>query len=162
VPVSRSPSFCVKNRSSYAACDSSSSRNARFAKWYRVAKRLNMFKKHAGDWTELRKLTPAPWEIDYHADPNEPDGLDRWQRMDETIKGALEILKRAQEDRVTYVMFLHGSSTSRPGATTHRSQIRKLMRSKEATPYVIRNDCIQHPSVFVAAIRPKFETNPLE
>ena len=114
-----------------------------------------MFKKYTGDWTDLRKL--APCEIDYHADPNERDGLGYWERMDETFKGALEILKHAQEDGHTYVMFRHGSSTSRWGATTHRSQIRKLMRSKEATPYIIRKDCIQHRSVFVAAIRPKLE-----
>lgn len=31
---------------------------------------------------------------------------------------------------------------------------RSVMRIKEATPYVVRAHCIQHPSVFVAAIRP--------
>src|ERR1035437_9916430 len=57
-------------------------------------------------------------------------------------------------------MFLHGWSTSRPGNTTSRSQVRKLMQSKESTPYIVRRDCIQHDTVFVAAIRPlKFGSN---
>jgi hypothetical protein len=59
----------------------------------------------------------------------QPDGLDYWQRMDETSKEELEILKQAQQDGETYVMFRHGSSTSRLGATTHRSQIRKRMQA---------------------------------
>jgi hypothetical protein len=114
-----------------------------------------MFKKYTGDWTDLRKLTPAPCEIDdYHVDPNEPDGLTYGEHMDKTFKEALETLKQKQEDGEIYVMFRHGSSTSRRGATTHRSQIRKLMRSKEATPFIIRKNCIQHAAVFVAAIRP--------
>jgi hypothetical protein len=29
-----------------------------------------------------------------------------------------------------------------------------LMRSKDATPFIIRRDCIEHPSRFVDAIRP--------
>jgi hypothetical protein len=116
-----------------------------------------MFKKYARDWTDFRKLlTPAPIEVDYHADPNEPDGLAYHERMQNACKHTLETLKQAQEDGVVYVMFRHGWSTSRRGATTYRSQIRKLMRSREATPYIIRKNCIQHPSVFVAAIRPKF------
>ena len=41
----------------------------------------------------------------------QPDGLDYWQRMDETSKEELEILKQAQRDGETYVMFRHGSST---------------------------------------------------
>ena len=115
-----------------------------------------MFKTYAGNWTDLRTvLTPAPIEIDYHHNPNEHDGLAYWQRMDEAYTGALEILKQAQRDGNSYVMFRHGWSTSRPGATTYRPQIRKLMRSKEATPYIVRKNCIQHWSVFVAAIRPK-------
>jgi hypothetical protein len=76
-----------------------------------------MFKKYEGDWTDLRtRLKPPPVEVDdYHPDSNEFDGLDYWQRMDRTCKRALEILKQAQEDSETYVMFRHGSSTSRRG-----------------------------------------------
>jgi hypothetical protein len=115
-----------------------------------------MFKKYAGDWTDLRKLlTPAPLEVDYHANPNEHDGLAYHERMEQAYQRALAILKQAQENGEHYVMFRHGWSTSRRGAITYRSQVRKLMRSREATPYTIRKDCIQHPSVLVAAIRPK-------
>jgi hypothetical protein len=124
--------------------------------YFRSAFSFGMFKRYTGCWADLRKqLTPAPLEVDYHHDLNEPDGLAFYERMAETYKGALEILKQAHKDGVTYVMFRHGSSTPRRGATTHRSQIRRLMRSKEATPYVIRKECIQHRSVFVAAIRSK-------
>jgi hypothetical protein len=116
-----------------------------------------MFKKYQGNWTDLReRLKPAPCEVDYHADSNEPDGLAYHERMDRAYHEALESLKEAQADGVPWVMFRHGSSTSRRGAITYRSQIRKLMRSKETTPYIIRRECIQHSSVFVAAIRPKF------
>jgi len=67
---------------------------------------------------------------------------------------ALEALKNAQLNKLDYVVFTHGWSTSRPGTITSRSHVRKLMRSREATPYIIRRNCIQHHSVFVAAIRP--------
>ncbi len=66
---------------------------------------------------------------------------------------ALDNLKRAYERGVKYVIFTHESF--RPGRTTACSHVRKLMRSKDATPYIIRSKCIQHISVFVAAIRPK-------
>jgi hypothetical protein len=68
---------------------------------------------------------------------------------------AFEALRGAHEQGAKYVLFTHGSSTSRLGKTTARSQVRGLMRSKEATPYILRSKCIQHDTVFVAAIRPK-------
>ena len=64
-------------------------------------------------------------------------------------------LKAAQEARRPYVMFIHGWSTSRRGQTTARSVVRGFIRSKEATPLVVRADCIQHKTVFIAKIRPK-------
>jgi hypothetical protein len=42
---------------------------------------------------------------------------------------------------------------SRPGKTTARSVVRGFMRSKEATPFVVKVDCIQHNTVFIAKIR---------
>jgi hypothetical protein len=67
---------------------------------------------------------------------------------------ALKALKNAYTSGVTWVLFRHGSSTSmgwkRP---TARSEVRGLMRSKDATPYIIRAQCIQHPSVFLARIK---------
>jgi hypothetical protein len=65
----------------------------------------------------------------------------------------LETLKEAQETGEKWVMFIHGWSGSRQ--TTSRSQIRGLMRSAGATPYIVRSECIQHDSVFIAAIRQK-------
>ena len=67
---------------------------------------------------------------------------------------ALSALVEAQRSGKKYVLLTHGSTTSRIGKMTARSQVRKLLRSKEATPYVIRRESIQHDSVFVAAIRP--------
>ena len=74
--------------------------------------------------------------------------------MGEVYETALDALVKAYEDGVEYVLFTHGYSTSRPGQTTARSTVRALMRSKEATQYIIRRDCIQNNAVFVAAIRP--------
>jgi len=65
-------------------------------------------------------------------------------------------LKAAQQKGRSYVMFVHGSSTSRVGKTTARSQVRGFMRSKAATPLIIRKHCVQHETVFVAKIRLPF------
>ena len=66
---------------------------------------------------------------------------------------ALDALKSAYENGKQHVIFTHGASTSGPGKTTSRSQVLKLMRSPVATPYIIRGDCVQHATVFIAAIR---------
>ena len=110
-----------------------------------------MFKKGFGDWTQYRKL-PNSREVDLHFGQRE-EGLFR-ENMDQNYDLALRELTEAQQQGVQYVIFLHGSSTSRPGKTTTRSQVRKLMRSPAATPYIRRGECIQHESIFVAAIRP--------
>jgi len=73
---------------------------------------------------------------------------------------ALAALKEAYEHGVRYVLFTHGWSTSEGWRqTTARSVVRTLMRSRAATPYIVRRECIQHNSAFVAAIRPK-ESRP--
>jgi hypothetical protein len=74
--------------------------------------------------------------------------------MDEVHSEALNALKLAQENGAKYIIFTHAWSTSRLGKTTARSVVRSLMRSPEATPYIVRRDCVQHDTVFVAAIRP--------
>jgi hypothetical protein len=53
-------------------------------------------------------------------------------------------LQKAQKKGRPYIMFVHGSSTSRPGKTTARSVVRQFMRSPDATPLIERNGCIQH------------------
>src|SRR5262245_681818 len=67
-------------------------------------------------------------------------------------------LEEAHAKQTRYVMFIHGSSTSYGWKqSTARSMLRAAMRSAEATPYITRRECIQHETVFVAAIRPKPE-----
>jgi len=115
-----------------------------------------MFKKEYRDWVEYRKL-PGLLEHDFHRfnpDPNAPK-LPHYELMDNVYKEALEVLKKAHDQGKQFVLFTHGWSTSRMGETTTRSQIRKLMRGKDATPYILRKNSIQHDSVFVAAIRSK-------
>ena len=110
-----------------------------------------------GDWTQYRKLGRVD-EIDCHLGPQRD--RDGWRQtsfhelMDGVREEALEALQLAQEAGYQWVLFTHGRSSSRPGKATCRSVIRKLMRSKSATPFIVRCKCIQHESVFVAAIRP--------
>ena len=120
-----------------------------------------MFKRGYGNWIDYRNLVPPPLEIDYHAGEGENDGLDYWQRMSAVPGGVLKILRKAQDSGDKWVMFRHGCSTSRPDKTTCRSQIRACMRSPDATPFIIRKECIQHYSVFVAAIRAKVGRVPM-
>jgi hypothetical protein len=116
-----------------------------------------MFKKGVGNWTQYREL--HPWEVDFHyekpRDFEGPRGTSYEDLMEKVWREALEALKDAHEYGTRYVLFTHGSSTSRPGRTTARSMVRKLMRSAYATPFILRRECIQHETVFLAAIRPK-------
>ena len=116
---------------------------------------MSKFKLGVGDWVQYRQL-PEVQELDLHFAgqkfPSEP----YWERMDQIYAYVLNTLKAAyQGGRVKHLLITHGASTSHPGTTTSRSQVRKLMRSKDATPYIVRKDCIQHGSVFVAAIKSK-------
>ena len=112
-----------------------------------------MFKEGRGDWTQYRKF-PGLVEVDFHYADFGRREAPYWEAMDDIWATALEALKSAFEDGKCFVLFSHGWSTSRLGKTTARSQVRGLMRSTNATPYIVRNQCIQHESVFVAAIRP--------
>ena len=113
------------------------------------------FKRESGNWIRYREL-PSVVEVDFHLSGEErtPGMFGYWEAMSQCHETALESLKAAQEAGDGYVLFTHGSSTSKRGKMTERSMVRSLMRSPEATPYIIRSDCIQHDSVFVAAIRP--------
>lgn len=110
------------------------------------------FKMESGDWTRYKEL-PSCVEVDFHWSDGGAREVPYWEAMEQVSEVALESLKKAQNDGTRYVLFTHGWSTSRQGQITARSQVRKLMRSPAATPYVIRKECIQHDSVFVAAIR---------
>ena len=104
------------------------------------------------DWTTFRDL-PLAVEVDFHrADRDGPYLYE--DKMVEVWDDALAALKRAHRLGLRYVIFRHGRSTSGPGRTTARSQVRKLISDPASTPYVVRRDCIQHESVFVASLRP--------
>ena len=112
---------------------------------------MGAFKRENGDWLKYREL-PGLCEVDFHwADGQRKKPY--WEVMEDVRGVVLNSLAKAQEEGKQYVLFTHGLSTSGPGKTTARSQIRVLMRSKDATPYIDRKKCIQHESVFVAAIR---------
>ena len=110
------------------------------------------FKKEYGNWTKYKKL-PNVCEVDFHWCSNGPSHGYQ-ESMEKVKKVTLSNIKSAYENgKIEYIIFTHGSSTSRPGSTTSRSQVRGVMRSKDATPYIDRKRCIQHDSCFVAAIR---------
>lgn len=92
-------------------------------------------------------------EIDLHW--SEPGGFHVYAESIEAVYSlAIHGLKKAQQGGKLRLLFRHGASTSRPGNTTARSQVRKAISSKEATPFILRNKSIQHHAVFLAAIRP--------
>jgi hypothetical protein len=114
-----------------------------------------LFKKEYRNWTEYRNL-PNVQEVDLHLSKFGPH--DFWSSMEKVKSRTLDAIKSACEGgQVKFVLFTHGWSTSRRGRTTARSQVRSVMRSKDATPFIDRKRCIQHDSVFVAAIRPRRE-----
>lgn len=111
------------------------------------------FTKDYRNWIEFRQL-PGIVEVDFHWSGCIPEG-DYYDNMEAVKCTTLRVLAEAQNSGKEYVLFTHGHSTSRRGNTTSRSVVRSVMRSKEATPYIIRKDSIQHYSVFIAKIRPK-------
>ena len=115
---------------------------------------MTTFQKGHGNWTQYRQL-PGVVEVDLHFSDFGPRQIEYWEAMDEVYDIAFKALRDAYEQESKHVLYTHGSGTSRPGKTTARSQVRSLMRSAEATPYIDRARCIQHETVFVAAIKPR-------
>jgi len=112
-------------------------------------------KQGRGDWRQYRDSLEGPViEVDFHRSDCGPREIPYEQAMSEVESDTLDALKRAFEMGLAHVIFSHGHSTSGPGRTTARSVVRGLMRGACATPYIVRRDCIQHYSVFVASIRP--------
>jgi len=110
------------------------------------------FKYEICNWTSYRQL-PKLVEVDFHWSEF-GRYHDHLESMKAVCERTIEALMQAQKEGKQYVLFTHGASTSRPGRTTANSQVHKVMRSKEATPLVIRKECIKHHTAFVAAIRP--------
>lgn len=106
------------------------------------------------NWSEFRKL-PNHREVDFHWATDDSTTFEHWRAMAEVGRVTLRALQEAQRAGASYLLLLHGCSIgdaeTQPNA---RSVIRGLMRSKTATPYIVRSRCIQHHSCFVAAIRP--------
>ncbi len=115
------------------------------------------FEQAGGDWVALlARLGGGFTSVDFHRSGSEKYPGPYWERMQEVHDDSLGALRAAHGSGVPYVVFRHGWSTSVGWKkTTSRSVVRELMRSKEATPYIVRSKCIQHDSVFIAAIRPK-------
>ncbi len=115
-----------------------------------------MFIKEYRNWVEYRKL-PGLKEVDFHHADDESAGSFH-DNMKQVKQRTIEALKDGYADpAIQYILFTHGQSTSRIGATSSRSVIRGVMRGKEATPYIDRKNSIQHGSVFVAALKNRNE-----
>jgi hypothetical protein len=93
-------------------------------------------------------------EVDLHFGKRDPSLMTFREAMAGVTALVVASLKDARRNGRSYVVFIHGSSTSRRGKTTARSQVRGFMRSKEATPLIERGECIQHVTVFIAKLKP--------
>ena len=113
-----------------------------------------------GNWTRFRRL-PKLIEVDFHHSDSGLRKIPYDEAMHEVYRETGASLVKAHELGLSWVMFTHGSSTSRPGQATARSEVRRAIKDKDSTPYVLKSKCIQHESVYVAAIRPNPEATPL-
>lgn len=114
------------------------------------------FQQSHGDWRKYRSqfgLTEAD-EIDLHFGKRDPTQMSYRAAMAEVTNLVIAKLREAQLNGRSHVLIIHGSSTSRRGKTTARSQVRNFMRSKDATPLIDRKGCIQHNAAFLAKLKP--------
>ena len=119
-----------------------------------------MFTKATGDWTLLQR--PSCIEVEFHHELNDGrrEEPSYEQMMSEVCRKSLAALEVAYTYGIEHVLFRHGCSISRNGKTTSRSVVRGLMQNKKAIPYIVRSQCVQHESVFLAAIRPNPQPDP--
>jgi hypothetical protein len=113
------------------------------------------FQQSNGDWRQYRSqlgLTESD-EIDLHFGKRDPTRLSYREAMAGVVNLVIAKLREAQFNGRSHVLIIHGSSTSRRGKTTARSQVRNFMRSKDATPLIDRKGCIQHNAAFLAKIK---------
>jgi hypothetical protein len=113
------------------------------------------FQTGRGPWEQYRSqlsLSKSD-EVDLHFGKRDPSSMSYAKAMAGVTDLVMASLEEARRMGRPYVMFIHGSSTSRRGKTTARSQVRNFMRSKAATPLINRSGCIQHATVFVAELR---------
>ncbi len=117
-----------------------------------IAWRERKMLKESGNWTEFRNRFAGLMEVDLHFGRRD-FGTGHEEVMSDVEDLVKASLAKAQDTGRPYVMFIHGWSTSKPGQTTARSVVRKFMRSKQATPFINRSECIVHPTVFIAKLR---------
>ena len=113
------------------------------------------FQSGRGPWEQYRSqlnLSKSD-EINLHFGKRDPSFMSYAEAMAGVTDLVVASLEQARRKGRPYVMFIHGSSTSRRGKTTARSQVRNFMRSKHATPLIDRSGCIQHGTVFVARLK---------
>jgi hypothetical protein len=117
------------------------------------------FQKGGGRWERYRSRLDlsSSDEVDLHFGKRDPSLMSYREAMAGVTALVVASLEEARRKGRPYVMFIHGSSTSRRGKTTARSQVRGFMRSKHATPLIDRKGCIQHVIVFVAKLKPAVE-----
>jgi hypothetical protein len=108
-----------------------------------------------GSWQKYRSQfgLSEDDEVNLHFGKRDPSLMSFREAMAGVTAIVVASLENARRNRRSYLMFLHGSSTSRRGKTTARSQVRNFMRSKDATPLIDRGGCIQHPNVFIAKLK---------
>ena len=114
------------------------------------------FQLGRGPWRQYRAqfgLSESD-EVDLHFGKRDPSLMSFKEAMADVTDLVVASLERARRNGRPYVMFIHGSSTSRRGKTTARSQVRNFMRSKHATPLIDRSGCVEHGTVFVAKLKP--------
>ena len=114
------------------------------------------FQSGRGPWERYRSqlnLSKSD-EVNLHFGKRDPSLMSYAEAMAGVTALVAASLEEARRQGRSYVMFIHGSSTSRRGKTTARSQVRNFMRSKAATPLIDRKGCIQHVTVFVAKLKP--------
>ena len=92
-----------------------------------------MFTQGTGNSSQYRVRNQAPSPNYHHHEQR--SGKPYQNRMHAVYEGTLEALRNAFEAGYESIIFEHGRSTSRNGKTTARSEVRSLMRSKEAKPY---------------------------
>src|SRR4051812_2449532 len=104
---------------------------------------MKIFQQGSGDWTRYRSMLGLSKADEFDLHFGKRDQSVRYEDAMAELTGMIEgRLKQAQRDGRPYVMFIHGSSTSRPGTTTARSKVRGFMRSKAATSLIERGQCI--------------------
>jgi hypothetical protein len=106
-----------------------------------------------GDWTQYRSL-PNLVEIDFHRGRRDRS-KSYWECMAEVREEAEQAIRQAYDEGRSWLLIGHGQSTSRPFHTTARSVIRRLVRDKSMTPYILRAQSICHPTCMAVRLRPR-------